>query len=183
MRTTIISLLLLTTSLYAHSQIRVCGYYNGYWGEWEDGAIGGFLYGRPDETLPYLKVYGNNSGFCIYISDSHPSDYTFKFHANNFIFPDKKTRKEHLKRNEWYEYYGTVEYYIDNVLTTIKDILKRGSALGRIPVIPPTSPNARKRTVNATIKIAPYKDHPKVYNILFEGVGVGIDLGPFYFTE
>ena len=33
-----------------------------------------------------------------------------------------------------------------------------------------------KRTCNATIKIAPYKKHPQMYNIWFDGIGVGIDI-------
>ena len=37
--------------------------------------------------------------------------------------------------------------------------------------------------VLSTIKIAPYKDHPKIYNIWFEDVGVGIDLGTLYFVQ
>ena len=40
-----------------------------------------------------------------------------------------------------------------------------------------------KRTVQATIKIAPYKDHPKVYNIWFEDVAMAIDLGNMYFKQ
>lgn len=168
---------------FALAQIRVNAYYDGYWGEWEDGAAGGFLFGQPDGTLPYLKVYGNYSGFCIYISDTHPSTYTFKFQISNYYTPDKKMRKEHLKSNKWYEYYGVVEYYVDYELPTIKDIMRRGSAFGRIPVIQPGQQGARKRCVNATIQIAPYKDHPQVYNIWFEGIGVAIDLGTIYFPQ
>ena len=171
-------------SLCASSQIKVNAYYDGYWGEWEDGAIGGFFMGKPleDDLLPYFKIYGNYSGFCMYLSDSHPSAYTFKFQANNYVTPDKKTKKYHLKNKKWYEFNGTVEYYTDdNYSNDIKKILKTGSL--HFPLLKPTNKNAKKRTVNAIIQIAPYKDHPKVYNIWFEGVAVGIDLGTIYFPE
>ncbi|SEA26845.1 hypothetical protein SAMN04487851_10484 [Prevotella sp. tc2-28] len=180
----ILTLLLFLASLSISAQIRVCAYYDGYWGEWEDGAVGGFLFGMPDTygNLPYFKIYGNYSGFCIYYSDSHPSDYTFKFQANNYVTPDKKTKKAHLKNNIWYEYNGTVEYYVDDDRPTIRDILKN-SGFVHFPALKPSIKNARKRSANATIKIAPYKDHPKIYNIWFEEVGVGIDLGTIYFRE
>lgn len=181
----LLTLLLLIVSLCTSAQIRVCAYYDGYWGEWEDGAVGGFLFGKPDPygDLPYLKVYGNYSGFCIYYSDSHPSAYTFKFQANNYVTPDKKTKKTHIKNNEWYEYNGTVEYYVYDDRPTIRNILKEPTGFVHFPVVKPTIQSARKRIANATIQIAPYKEHPKVYNIWFEGVGVGIDLGTIYFPE
>lgn len=176
-------LFLSTVPYFASAQIKVNAYYDGYWGEWEDGAVGGFLYGQPDKRLPYLKVYGNYSGFCIYYSNSHPSTYTFKFQTNNYYTPDKKTRKEYLKNNKWYEFYGTVEYYVYDEQPTIKDILKAKTEFVHFPVIQPTFKSARKKTASAKILIAPYKEHPQVYNIWFEGIGVAIDLGTIYFPE
>lgn len=40
-----------------------------------------------------------------------------------------------------------------------------------------------KRTTRAKIKIAPYKDHPVVYNIWFDNVGFGINLETSYFKK
>ncbi len=166
-------------------QIKISGYYDGYWGEWEDAYIfsiyGGF--NTVDESFPYLKVYGNYSGFSTYANTDHPSAYMFKFQITNYIAPDKKTRKYHLKNNKWYEYSGIVEYFLKDERETIRDIMTKGSIFGRIPATQSIWPGALKRTVNATIKIAPYKDHPKVYNIFFEGVGVGIDLNTLYFNQ
>ncbi len=90
--------------------------------------------------------------------------------------PDKKTIKLHYKNNMWYEYSGTVEYYVTEKYPTILDILKAfdfpyfnyDSGSDGNPCV--------KRTARATIKIAPYKDHPKCYNIYFDNIGVGIDL-------
>lgn len=184
MKRKVILLLFLVVSLYASAQIKICGYYDGYWGEWEDAYIFSLYGGRNtvDESLPYLKIYGNYSGFSTYANTDHPSAYMFKFQISNYLAPDKKTKKHHLKSNEWYEYSGVVEYFVKDEHDTIKDILKRGSAFGRIPAIQSTWPGARKRTAKATIKIAPYKDHPRVYNIWFEGVAVGIDLNTVYFN-
>jgi len=174
--------ILLMIPLFASSQIKINVYYDGYWGEWENAFVT-TLSGGVDQSLPYTKIYGNYSGFCTYRSNFHPSNYSFKFQINNYYQPDKKTRNEHLKTNKWYEYSGVVEYYINDDLPTMKDIMKAGYALGKFPAVQPDWQGARKRTTNATIQIAPYKDHPKVYNIWFEGVGVGIDLGMIYFPE
>ena len=43
------------------------------------------------------------------------------------------------------------------------------------PYVPDAS-YGEVHTVSATIKIQPYKKNPKVYNILFEGYGIGINL-------
>lgn len=181
MKRIIISLLLFVIPLFISAQIKVCGYYDGYWGEWEDAYCTN-LYGMLDTSLPYLNVYGNYSGFCTYQNTAHPSNYSFKFQITNYTIPDKKTKKEHLKNGKWYEYSGTVEYYVNEELPTIKEILKRRSFFGRFPSISQSN-GTKKRNVNATIQIAPYKDHPKVYNIWFEGVAVGIDLNTVYFNQ
>lgn len=181
MKRKVVSLLFLVVSLYASAQIKICGYYDGYWGEWEE-AYHTNLYGMFDTTLPYLKIYGNYSGFCTYQNTAHPSTYSFKFQITNYVVPDKKSRKEHLKSGKWYEYNGTVEYYVNNELPTIKQIMKRSSIFGSFPLITPST-DTRKRNVNATIQIAPYKDHPRVYNIWFEGVAVGIDLNTVFFNQ
>lgn len=44
------------------------------------------------------------------------------------------------------------------------------------PYTPDTS-NGKPHTVAATIKIQPYKKKPEVYNIFFENLGIGIQLG------
>lgn len=172
-------ILVVLEALNTQAQIRVNGYFDGYWDEWEE-TYHTDLYGTLDPTLPYMKIYGNYSGFCAYTNNTHPSTYFFKFQISNYYEPDKKTRKEHLNHNVWYDYNGSVEYYVNNELPTIKDIMKRGSIFGRIPTISP-SQATRKRTVNAKIQIAPYKDHPRIYNIWFEDVGVAIDLGTIHF--
>ena len=40
-----------------------------------------------------------------------------------------------------------------------------------------------KRVANATIKIAPYKKHPELYNIWFDDVAIGIQLVYIHFAN
>ena len=150
------------------AQIRTNAYYDGYWGEWKDQWLPSLYSSTPEKF--YYRIYGNESGFIVYDADNHPSDYVFKFQINNYVAPTKQQIKEHYKRDEWYEYSGTVEYYVVESKPTIKEILKDHCDWpGR------TEPIA-KRIANATIKIAPYKKHPRTYNIFFDDVAVGIML-------
>ncbi len=175
-----IAIVFVASSSLIKGQIKTCGYYDGYWSEWKNGYCES-VWGGIDYTLPYEKVNGNYSGFCIHQGGAHPSEYSFKFQISNYIEPTKKVKKEHLKSNQWFEYRGIVEYYVDDECPTAKAIIK--ACYGHYPCLRPTQAGAKKRTANATIKIAPYKDHPKVYNIWFEDVGVGIDLGTLYFVQ
>lgn len=82
---------------------------------------------------------------------------------------DKKAKKQRIKTDQWYEYTGTVEYYTNGLWDKFKDIVNQW------PYVPDAS-YGEVHTVSATIKIQPYKKNPKVYNILFEGYGIGINL-------
>lgn len=171
-----------------------CFNYDGYWGDWES-------------CFQWYKIYGSYNGFLIYESHKHPSEYFFNFEINNRTAPSKKEVKEHFKSNTWWEYQGTVEYYVCDVYPTIKDCFKQfGRPLlksdletteysSKLSVLRATRLKQQgnfvpkgltKRTARATIKIAPYshkKLKPKVYNIWFDDVGFGIDLGRIYFKE
>lgn len=155
------------------AQIRTCAYYDGYWGKWEERWIPKLYLPRED----YYNLYGDYSGFIVYDKEGHPSQYTFKFQIDNYVPPSKKEIKEHYKRQEWYEHTGTVEYFVVESAPTIKDILKKWG----FPIYYHDSnrfkgePTAR-RIANATIKIAPYKKHPTVYNIWFDDVAIAIEL-------
>lgn len=159
-------------------------YYDGFWGRWQEDNING------------IACYGNYSGFVCYWDyhdgygfwQDHPSDWFFKFQIKSYVEPSKKEKKQHLKKNVWYEYTGVVEYYISDEYQDIKSILKSSIDYTISHFVRPSRHRVEegkmpcvKRTAQATIKIAPYKDHPKVYNIFFEGVGIAIDLGNTYF--
>ncbi len=158
-------------SLSSSAQLCSNAFYNGYWGEWKK---------QYDEyTGSYYKLYGNNSGFIIYHRNSHPSEYVFKFKIDNYTPPSKETIKYHRKNNIWYEYSGSVEYFINNDYPTIKKAL---SSYNCFPQVENKVENIKK-TARATIKIAPYKKHPTLYNIWFEDVGFALDLGSIYFKQ
>ena len=141
-----------------------CAWYDGYWGNWESIEF---------------NIRGNYSGMILYDPDYHPSYYSFKFTINNFIPPTKDEKKRHIKSDEWYQYEGVVEYYVTDAYPTIKDVFKKFPFPSVCPALHKVEEGqtpCAKRTVKATIRIAPYKDHPKVYNIMFEDVRLGIDL-------
>lgn len=146
--------------------IKTCYNVYGYWSSWFESN---------------LSAYGNYHTISLYDPRFHPSIYVCKFEILNWKTPDKKEIKEHWKNKTWYEYIGTFEYYISDALPSAKAaFLKQGM------VAPPEygvdkKPRVKKR-VTATIKIAPYKKHPEVYNVFFDGLGVGFSLDGITFS-
>ena len=164
-------LILVAFPLYTLAQISTNIYYDGYWGTWK----------KEYDTYTkdsWYQLYGNNSGFIIYNQIFHPSQYFFKFQIDSYSAPSKEERKNHRKNDIWYEYTGTVEYFVNSDYPTIKDALKGVYAF---PCV--RNDNGNKRTARAIIKIAPYKKYPQVYNIWFEDVGIAIDLGSLHFNQ
>lgn len=173
----IIVFVLLSSVLKA--QIKTCSYHDGYWGEWRSHTTR-YTYISAPPRFDY-NLYGGYSGFIIYNKGAHPSEYFFKFEANSYITPDKKAIKYHMKNNLWYEYSGTVEYYVTEEYPTIAAVLRayefphfncNSGSIGN-PCV--------KRTASATIKIAPYKKQPECYNIYFDNVAVGISFDGAHF--
>ena len=151
------------------AQIKTSSWHDGYWGRWD--------------TQYTYQIYGNYYEFVVYSSGDHPSEFIFRFHANVYQYPDKKDIKYHKKNDLWYEYSGTVEYYVTEKYPSILSILRAF----QFPIFSYNSGNegnpCAKRTANAVIKIAPYKEHPKCYNIYFDDIVVGIDLNTCYFPK
>lgn len=149
-------------------QYKMCCNIDGYWGPWQ--------------SLNY-KLYGNYHQISIYHSHAHPSQYAYKFTIDNFREPSKEEKKNHLKSNTWYEYTGTFEYYISDAFPTAKD------AFLKTKIVCPYyySQNSQKpvvrQTVAAIIRIAPYKNVPQCYNIIFEDLALGLDLCGSTFTN
>ena len=130
---------------------------NGYWGEWEN-------------TYSYI-AQGSYDEFIIYSSGSHPSTYNFRVKLYSMkLEKDKNERKRRIKNNESYEYSGLVEYYLDygNYSKIEKNIILFPQLINS------SFPNTTLYSSPATIRIAPYKDEPLVYNIFFNNVGVAI---------
>lgn len=132
--------------------------YKGDWSSWSSG-IGSIAHYTDDSGL-ILK----NSGGQTY----------FRFQINNYTPPSKESIKQHLKSGEWFEYTGTVEYYVNDAYPTAEAIAKSNHF-----VIPNTrrdeTPNVMRKT-NCRIRIQPYKKLPSKYNIFFDNIGVAISI-------
>lgn len=164
----------ITITSFAQGNYQTAAYYDGYWSKWET------------QYLNIFNINGNYHSMTIYNDDTHPSDFYFEFWIDNFIRPDKKEIKRHYKKKIWYEYTGWVRYNITDKYPTFKDALKNG-VFPNFPYVRPHKSGDKKPTVTqkvkATIKIAPYKEHPQCYNIYFDGVGFAIDITNNKFTN
>lgn len=169
MRKIVLTLLFFVSVCNCFAQIKTCAYYDGYWGNWKT-------------WYNTWSIRGSYAGFILYLQGVHPSNYSFKFVIDSYSPPSKDVLKAHRKANQWFEYTGTVEYYVIESYPTIKDLLKHDGFPYWCPANVKTQPIA-KRVTRAKIKIAPYKTHPQVYNIWFDGVGVGIDMDTQYFAD
>lgn len=187
----VIFLLTGATASMSQSKKFAC-YYDGYWGNWSSYSA---------------QMQGNYSGFNLYLPWEHPSNYFFSIDIDNRTPPTKKEVKQHFKNKTWWEYTGTVEYYVCDVYPTIKDCLKEfGRPLmksdletteysSKLSVLRATrirqqgsfvAQGYTKRSARATIKIEPYSYKtlkPMVYNIFFDGIGLGLDLDGSYFPS
>ena len=161
------------TTLNIFSQISLAAHFDGYWTEWQHDS----------SSYPKLKIHGNYSGFIIYMISEGPWEYRFKFTIDNMSFPDKKQRKKDVKNDKWYEFTGTVEYYVSTNYPTELSIFRKSKGPLLCPKTLNTGLPAKKITSRATIKIAAFKNLPKVYNIWYDNVGFAIDLGTTYFPN
>lgn len=166
----IIFYLLLGISFNSFCQIRCSGYFDGYWSEWNNIGLGG-------------KIKGNYDGFIIYLDSEGPWEYRFKFTIDNLNFPNKKQRKKDIKSGKWYEYTGTVEYYITDKFPSILSLFRSAKGPLFAPAHLEDGRTTKKITSKATIKIAAFKDLPKTYNIWFDNVGFAINLNDTYFPN
>lgn len=157
MKKLLIFIFLLVATLPCLGQIYTCTNINGYWGKWEQQYV--------------CSITGNFDNFVLHSSIQHPSEYYCKVVIQNFSVPDKKTKRIHNKNKIWYEYTGYIEYYVASWWD-------EGDFVSVFPSGAPysTKNGYRLKRSKATIKIAPYKKSPRVYNIWFEGYGVGIQL-------
>lgn len=153
----IILLFFVTTPIGLIAQkLTLC--YKGAWDEWR-------------EVGTLIAKYRDDSGFIL--KTRGQIEY-FSFRINNYIPPSKKEKKIHRQNNIWFEYQGTVEYYVNDRFPTANDVAKCGVLVMPNPRIDETP--CVKRTCMAEIKIAPYKDEPECYNIWFDNIGVGLDV-------
>lgn len=101
------------------------------------------------------------------------------FGISNYREPTKDERKYHEKNNVWYKYTGWVEYTVNDKCPTALDFSKAACFVVPNPRYDDTPTVTRKDS--CTIKIAPYKKHPEVYNIWFDNIGVGVSISGLKF--
>ena len=162
-------MILLPVSVCAQSW---CFNYKGSWSSWIKNKDY-FYYHNYD-----VAIYGNRSG-CVLKANG--GIIFFDFQITNYVAPSKKEIKEHRKSGKWFEYVGTVSYYVNDEYPTAE-------ALAKACVF--VTPNPRqdvtptvKRSTSARIKVAPYKKYPEVYNIWFDKIGVGINIRGLKFEK
>lgn len=161
-------------NISALGQTQVCSNINNVWGDWN--------------TLYDATITGRFSDLMFCQNYTHTSDYYFRVTITNFSIPDKKTKRAHIKQDIWYTYSGYVEYapYISKFDGSKMIYEPSNSPEGKLNALKyfykaPDDDiifniNRYRRRVKATIKIAPYKNTPEVYNVWFEGFGIGIQL-------
>lgn len=149
-------------------QKSVSCYFDGYWSSWRD-------------MPPNAKLKGNYDGFIIYNDSEGPWNYRFKFTIDDFKVPNKKQRKKDIKKKNYYTYTGTVEYYVTYNHPSALSIFRDNRGPTFCPAMLDGGTPAKKITSKATIKVAPFKKLPKVYNIWYDNVALAIDLGTTYF--
>lgn len=163
----ILALLFMATNAFSQdSHIYTCAYFDGYWSDWEITAA---------------SIKGDYNGFIIYLSSEGPWNYRFKFTVDNMTFPDKKQRKKDIKNGNFYVFSGTVEYYISDDEPSVLENFRRNRGPYFVPAKLANGRPTKKITSKATIKISPFKNLPRNYNIFFDNVGFGINLNGLYF--
>lgn len=139
--------------------------YRGEWSSWksEEGEISHYV----DDSGIILVTPGGNA--------------YFSFQINNYIPPTKKQIKEHLKSGEWFEYYGTVEYSVNDTYPNAEALAKACRFVIPNPRTDLTPTVLRKTT--CTIRIQPYKKLPANYNVFFDNIGIAISISGLTFKS
>ena len=158
-------LIAIPISMYGQVSFQYNKFIDNYWGQWKSTNL--FEYVPSGYVLS-----GTYDDFIIYEYGNHPSKYIMKvriYGMPNVV--DKKEKKRRIKSKQWYEYRGTVEFFTDTHYTSTREVVSRWPYVSSA-----TDSNTKLNTKTATIKIQPYKKKPLVYNIFFEGFGIGIKL-------
>lgn len=163
-------LIFLSTALNANAQ-SIAFSYKGDWSSWipicdSDRYWGTYSWGG---TSLKISRYADMSGIIL---KSPGGREVFSFQISNFNFPNKKTRKEHLKTDKWFVLYGTVDYYVNDNYPTAEDLAK--NCLLVIPNPRSDQSPSVKRHTTCEIRIAPFKKEPTCWNVYFDGIGIGI---------
>ena len=166
-------LFLLCLGINKASAQQICFYFKGAWSNWTSPYVASFY----NESS--VHRYTNLSGCCL---KTEPGGIVFfDFYMTNFTLPSKKEIKKHQKNDEWYTYYGTVEYYVNDEYPTAEELAKNNRLVWPNPRTDIT-PNVKRKT-SATIRIAPFKKEPEVFNIWFDNIAVGFSIKGLNFKK
>ena len=161
--------LLFCISFDSSAQIKFSAYFDGFWSPWQPAYE--------------ARVYGNYEGFVIHSDDEGPWNHRFKFTIHNFKVPNKKQRKKDIKSKRFYEFTGTVEYYTTDLCPSALMAFRERKGVYLLPSTQRKGRPSKKVISKAIIKVAPFKDYPRVYNIWYDNVAIGIDLNTIYFSH
>ena len=146
------------------AEIRSAYAIDNYWSRW---------------TYKCYEVTGTYADFVLFKAWDHPSAFNLRIKVNNYTKPSKSEIKDYIKNDKWFEYSGTVEYWVSEEYPTIKDALKKTGDLVSNPDSKHSFPESGakvKRTANAVIKMKRNKDgSPRGYCLFFDGIGYGIE--------
>ena len=107
------------------------------------------------EEFPWHSFQGYPNNFVVYTDGFHPSNFLFRVTLNSF---------SGMQIGEEAQFKGTIEYW-ENEYTTKERFVERPT------VIPISESILRKRA--ATIRVW-RKENGFIYNIFFDGVGLGL---------
>ena len=138
------------------SDVYFCEYRGGFWGEWS-------------RSIMFCTAKGSVGNFVLYPDSVHPSEWGTRVYVNGL------NDLKQLKKGEWYEYSGTIEYYStkSTLALAIEDLVRNAISCHVRPV------SGNLFSIPATIKVRKGTGRI-VYNILFDNVGIGIQLPLFY---
>lgn len=172
MKKIILTLFVMVFSIIGlNAQVETCCYFDGFWSDWKT-------------VEPSVSLYGNWDSFIMFDNNSGGKwEPQFKVSINNFSIPKKKQRKKDIKAKPtvWYEFEGTVEYYLPDVSYSysIIDVFRnfKSATLMDATFLNEAGRDggysAKKVVSRATIKIQAFEKQPSCYNIYFDKVGVG----------
>lgn len=145
--------------------------YKGDWSSWLPIGGSGLDWNSYRWGADELRIsrYTDMSGIIL---TSYSGREILSFRITNFRLPDKKERKAHEKSGQWFSYYGTVDYYVNDEYPTAEALAKDNCLVIPNPRTDKT-PSVKRHTV-CEIRIAPFKKEPQVWNLFFDGIGIAV---------
>jgi hypothetical protein len=140
---------------------------NGYWTEWQ--------YTMLEFNYKYRVETNTLSEIVLYKSYYNPWEWCMRI-TIDYKKPSRKECFQHKSRNEWYEFDGTIEYWVNEEYPTSRELCKSISGYPHLNEIT----GKVKRTASARIRIPPfsYRQGPRVLNIWFDDIALAVCLGP-----